>query len=269
VPARPKLDVPGAITVTGGLLALVFGIIERNIVAGVVGIALLVAFWLIELRAPAPLAPVRILTRATVKWGNYAGLIIFSMETAMIFLLTLYLQRVLALDPLATGLIFGIPGLASVWAGVVAGRFLGRFGYRAVLVTALALQGLTAIPLIFLGDEPQALVVLVPVLFVNFFVHVTAIVAFTVTSTSGLLDHDQGLATGLTTMTQNIGITVGIPVLSAIAATQATELAGIHLGIAVGAVVVVGSSALVWAGLRPRRQRAVDERILSQVDSAP
>ena len=73
----------------------------------------------------------RILKRPTVKWGNYAGLVVFTMEPAMIFLITLYLQKVLGLSPLATGLIFGVPGLASVAAGVIAGRFIGRFGSRA------------------------------------------------------------------------------------------------------------------------------------------
>ena len=77
---------------------------------------------MIELRSPAPLAPLRILGAPTVKWGNYAGLVIFTMEPAMIFLMTLYLQRILGLSPLTTGLIFGMPGLASVAAGVIAGR---------------------------------------------------------------------------------------------------------------------------------------------------
>jgi MFS family permease len=146
VPDRVKLDVPGAITVTGGLLAAVYAIIERNIPVGAIGIVLLAAFWVIELRAAAPLAPVRILRRPTVKWGNYAGLVLFSMETSMIFMMTLYLQKVLAFDPLITGLIFGVPGLAAVLAGPIAGRLIGRHGYRKVLPAGLALQGLAIGP---------------------------------------------------------------------------------------------------------------------------
>jgi hypothetical protein len=75
MPDRVRLDVPGAITVTGGLLAAVFAIIERSIPAGALGLVLLVAFWAIELRAAALLAPVRILKRPTVKWGNSTGLV--------------------------------------------------------------------------------------------------------------------------------------------------------------------------------------------------
>jgi hypothetical protein len=111
VPARVRLDVPG------GLLAAVYAVIEKNVPAAVVGAVLLVAFWRIELRSPAPLAPLRILRRTTVRWGNLAGFVIFAMESVMIFLTTLYLQKVLGFAPLATGLVFGVAGLASVAAG--------------------------------------------------------------------------------------------------------------------------------------------------------
>ncbi|MEU5883996.1 MFS transporter [Spirillospora sp. NPDC047279] len=252
VPGRVRLDLPGAVTVTGGLLALIYAVIERHLVAGIVGVLLLAAFWLIELRSPAPLAPVRILRRPTVKWGNYAGFVIFTMEPAMIFLITLYLQQTLRLSPLATGLVFGIPGLASVAAGVIAGRALGRFGGRAVLAAGMTVQGLATLPLVFLGESRVALLVLVPALFIGFFGHVTAIVAFTVTATSGLPDGEQGLATGLTSMTQQVAITVGIPILGAVAATRGVEFAGIRLALSVNVAVTLASVALIWFGLRPR-----------------
>jgi MFS family permease len=252
VPDRSRLDVPGAVTVTGGLLAAVYAIIEKNVLVGGVGVVLLAAFWLIELRSPAPLAPVRILSRPTVKWGNYAGLVVFSMETSMIFMMTLYLQNVLSFGPLVTGLIFGVPGLAAVLAGPIAGRLIGHYGYRTVLPAGLAVQTLATVPLIFIGADRIGLAVLIPALLVSFFGHVTSIVAYTVTGTSGLPNEEQGLATGLTTMTQNVAITIGIPILSAIAATRASELNGIHLALTVNVVVTLASAALVWLGLRPR-----------------
>ena len=256
VPDRVKLDLPGALTVTGGLLAALFGIIERELVWGVVGAVLLAGFWLIELRSPAPLAPVHILRRANVKWGNYAGLVIFTMEPAMIFLITLYLQHILGLSPFVTGMVFGVPGLAAVVAGVVAGRFLDRYGNRRVLTTGLAVQGLATIPLIFLGADRLALAVLIPALFIGFFGHVTAIVAYTVTGTSGLPDDEQGLATGLTTMTQQVALVIGIPILSSIAATQTVELTGIHLALAVNVALTLVSVVLIWFGLRTRADQA-------------
>lgn len=251
-PERVRLDVPGAVTVTGGLLAVVYAVVERSLVAAVVGVVLLAAFWMIELRAAAPLTPVRILKRPTVKWGNYAGLVILSMETAMIFLMTLYLQHVLGLGPLVTGLVFGVPGLAAVLAGPVAGRFIGRYGYRKVLAGGMTVQVLATLPLVFVGSDRVGLAILIPALFIGFFGHVASIVAYTVTGTSGLPNDEQGLATGLTSMTQQVAITIGIPVLSAVAATQSTELAGIHLALTVNVVFTVISIVLIWFGLRPR-----------------
>ena len=253
-PERVRLDLPGAVSVSVGLLAIVYGAIDRNLIVGAVGALLLGMFWLLEHHSQAPLAPPQVLARATVKWGNYAGLVIFAMEPAMIYLTTLYLQRILGLSPLLTGLVFGAPGLAAVAAGVIAGRAIGRHGARRVLLVGLAVQALATVPLVFLGADRAALLVLVPALFVGFFGHVPAIVAYTATATSGLPDGEQGLATGLTSMTQQVGIIVGIPILSAIAATQAAELTGIHLALACDIGITLASTALLASRLSSARQ---------------
>lgn len=73
LPDRVKLDLPGAVTVSAGLLAAIYAIIEKNVPVAAAGVLLLAAFWVIELRSPAPLAPVRILQRPTVKWGTMGG----------------------------------------------------------------------------------------------------------------------------------------------------------------------------------------------------
>jgi len=247
-----QLDVPGAVTVTLGLLAFVFGVINRNLFALVGGLALLVVFWLIERRTEAPLAAVGILSRPTVKWGNVAGLIVFSMEPGAIYLMTLYLQDVLHFAPMTTGLVFGVPGLASVAAGILAGRFIGRYGSRKVLAVGMLVQAACTAPLVLLGTGNGWLAVLIPALFLGFFGHVTAIVSFMVTATSGLPDSEQGLATGLATLTQQIGITIGVPILAAVAATRSGLLSGIHLALAVNVVVTVTAVAFIWTGLRPR-----------------
>jgi len=256
--AGRKLDVPGAVTVTLGLLAFAFGVTNRNLYVLLGGLALLVVFWRIEQRAKEPLAAVSILSRPTVKWGNIAGLVVFSMGSALIFLMTLYLQDVLGFAPLTTGLIFGIPGLASVAAGILAGRFIGRHGQRTVLAVGLLMQAGFIAPLILLGTGTAWLWVLIPALFLSFFGHVAAIVAFMVTATSGsgLPDSEQGLATGLATMTQQVAVAIGVPVLSAVAATQANLLGGIQLAVAVNVLVTLTVVALVWAGLRARPEDA-------------
>lgn len=91
---RPRLDLPGAVTVTGGLLAVVYGLTHAGeagwtepvtLAALGAGAALLTAFWFVEKRARKPLVPVRILRRPTVVWGNAAGLVAFLTETSLVF----------------------------------------------------------------------------------------------------------------------------------------------------------------------------------------
>jgi MFS family permease len=249
---RPKFDLPGSVTVTIGLLAAVYAIIEKNVIAAVIGVLLLAAFWVIERRSSAPIAPPRVLKRPTVKWGNYAGVVVFSMETAMIFLMTLYLQRVLGFSPLSAGVILGVPGLAAVVAGVIAGRLIGRFGTRRILALGMSVQGLSILPLVFLSSGRISLAFMIPVLFISFFGHVTSIVAYTVTATSGLPNEEQGLVAGMTTMSQQVGITIGIPILSAIVAMRRTQLAGTRLALSVDVAVTLASMVLIWFGLRQR-----------------
>jgi MFS family permease len=252
---RRELDLPGAVSVSGGLLAVTYAVIETNVVVGVVGALLLIGFWIIEHRVRSPLAPQHILRRRTVKCGNYAAFVVMAVEPAMIFLITLYLQNTLKLSPLTTGLVFGLPGLASVAAGVIAGRLIGRFGTRHVLTVGMTVQGLAIVPLVFVDDHRLALALVLPALFIGFFGHVTSIVAFTVTATSGLPNDEQGLATGLVSMTQQVAVTVGIPTLSSIAATQSTELAGMHLALGAAAAFILAGVILIWFGLGPRSER--------------
>jgi MFS family permease len=263
-PGRVKLDVPGAVAVTAGLLAVIYAILQKNIPSAVAGVVLLAAFWLIELRSSAPLAPVRILKRNTVKWGNYGGLASLTMGTGLVFLCTLYLQEILHFSPLIAGLVFGAPGLAALPAGVAAGKFLGRFGTRKVLGVGLAVQALAPLPVVFLGVHRVLLAVLIPALVVTFFAHVINIVAYTVTGTSGLPNEEQGLATGLTSMTQQIATCIGIPIMGSIAATQSIELTGIHLAVGVNVAALFASAVIVWFGLRPHGEPSIAAEPVSE-----
>ncbi|MFD5539681.1 MFS transporter [Streptomyces sp. NPDC127079] len=274
---RPRLDVPGAVTVTAGLLAFVYGITsaEREgwgsaqtwgtlLVAAV----LLVSFYVIELRSAAPLAPVRILKANSVKWGNLGGLITFSMESALSFLLTLYLQQVLGLTPFQTGLMFGFLGLGAFLGGTFASRILARTGAKGGLVLGLAVQGVMTGALFWLGENKGAGIAAVLVTtFVGGFGHVLAIVSYTVVGTSGIQDSEQGLATGLAAMTQQIGFTLGIPVMSAVAASRYGQLTdgvasaagvldGTTFAILVDGLVVLAGALVITALLRAAKSPA-------------
>ncbi|MFG2871626.1 MFS transporter [Streptomyces sp. NPDC048338] len=256
---RPRLDIPGAITVTGGLLALVYGLTaagERGWTDSValtalgVGAVLLTAFRAVEKRAASPLVPLRILGRRTVVWGNLAGLVAFVTETSLVFLMTLYLQDVLGFSPLAAGLSFGVLGAGTVVGGVLAPRFIGRHGARTALVAGGLLQAAATVALHALGDDRSGLWLLLTATFLGGVGNMLAIVGFMVTATSGLPDSEQGMATGLATMTQQIGITMGTPIMSAVVVTSTTVLDGIGLAVLVNAAIVLTGAVLAGFFLR-------------------
>ncbi|WP_435800181.1 MFS transporter [Streptomyces misionensis] len=252
---RPRLDLPGALTVTLGLLAVVLGFTRAGehgwsdpaaLLVLAVGIALLIAFNLVERRATAPLVPVRVLRRPTVAWGNIAGVLAFVTETSLVFLLTLYLQRVLGFPPLAAGLSFGVLGLGTVLGGTVAPRVIARAGTRTTLITGALVQAAATAALLALGTGTQSLALLLPATFVGGVGNMALIVGFMVTATSGLPDREQGMATGLATMSQQIGITMGTPIMSAIATGASGILPGIRTAVAANTALVL-TAALIAA----------------------
>lgn len=236
---RPKLDLPGALLVTLGLLAVVHGLTTEPW-ALLVGGALLVAFWLVERVVAAPLVPVAILRRRTVGWGNVAGLLAFATETSLVFVLTVHLQESLGFSPLAAGLSFAVLGAGTVLGGVVGPRVIGRVGSRNALVIGFLAQAAATLPLALLGPLP----ILLAATFAGGVANLVAIVGFMVTATSGLPDEEQGLATGLATMSQQVGITMGIPVMSAVLTGFGTPAA-----IVVNAALCAGAAILVWVFL--------------------
>ncbi|MEU1024314.1 MFS transporter, partial [Streptomyces sp. NPDC005904] len=230
------------------------------------GAVLLVAFWRVERRSAAPLVPVRIMRRPTVVWGNAAGLVAFATETSLVFLLTLYLQRVLGHSALATGLAFGVLGLGTVAGGLLGGRVVSRFGGRATILGGGAVQAAATVSLVALGTSGGWIWLLLAATFVGGVGNMLLIFAFMVTATSGLPDSQQGLATGLATMTQQVGITLGIPVMSAIVATRTGSgsgagaspgavLSGVGAAVAVNAALVLAAS-LVAAYRLGRAERS-------------
>ncbi|MFF5896046.1 MFS transporter [Streptomyces argenteolus] len=257
-PERPKLDVPGAVTVTGGLLSLIYALstaAERGFggtdvrITLVLGVALLTAFVVVESRSAAPLVSLPMLRRRTVAFGNLGGLATFSLMSTIVFVLTLYLQELLHLSALGTGLVFGVQGLVSVAAGMYAARIVGRFGARRTLVMSLLGQGVFIGALLGLGEDSGVLLATVAVSLASA-CHLGAIIAYGLTVTSGVPDGEQGLATGLVTTTQQVGITVGIPLLGVLSTTQGSLFDGVRLVVAVAAVILIATGLLVGAGLR-------------------
>lgn len=262
-PDRPRLDVPGAVTVTGGLLSLIYALstaAQRGfggtdvIAALVAGVLLLALFGYVESRAESPLVSLPMLRRRTVAWGNLGGLVTFSMMSTVVFVLTLYFQEVLRLSAFETGLIFGVQGVLSVVAGVYAPRIIGRFGARRTLVGSLVGQGLLGAALLGIGEGGWSVWLATAAVSVASMFHLGAIVSYGVTVTSGVPDEEQGLATGLVTSTQQVGLTIGIPVLGVLATTDSDLLSGTRTVLAIDAAVVLATAAAVAVGLGGRKR---------------
>ncbi|MEU6989465.1 MFS transporter [Streptomyces sp. NPDC046465] len=262
-PDRPRLDIPGAVTVTGGLLALIYALstaAQRGFggtdVIGTLaaGVLLLAAFGYVESRAASPLVSLPMLRRRTVAWGNLGGLVTFSMMSTVVFVLTLYFQEVLRLSAFETGLVFGVQGVLSVVAGVYAPRVIGRFGARRTLVGSLAGQGLLGAVLLGIGEGGWSVWLATAAVSVASMFHLGSIVSYGVTVTSGVPDEEQGLATGLVTSTQQVGLTIGIPVLGVLATTGQDLLTGTRTVLAIDAAVVLAAAAAVAVGLGGRKR---------------
>ncbi|RSS44686.1 MFS transporter [Streptomyces sp. WAC08241] len=259
-PDRPRLDVPGAVTVTGGLLALIYALstaaehgfggadVRITLVAGVL---LLAVFVRVESRHAAPLVSLPMLRRGTIAFGNLGGLVTFSMMSTVVFVLTLYLQDTLGLSAFATGLVFGVQGVLSVVAGTFAPRLIGRIGARRTLVASLAGQGLLTAALLGVSEDSGAVLATVAVSLASMG-HLGAIISYGLTVTSGVPDGEQGLATGLVTTTQQVGLTVGIPLLGVLATTGGDLYGGVRTVLALDAAIVLGTALVVGLGLRRR-----------------
>jgi EmrB/QacA subfamily drug resistance transporter len=258
---RPRLDAPGAITITLALVTLVLGIDTAGRAGWaqpgswgpiLVAIVLFATFWAIESRIAQPLVAPALLRRRSVTIGNTAGLLAFATETSLVFLLTLYLQEILGYSAVTAGLILGVLGLGTVIGGLVAPRIIARTSPRTVIVIGFLIQAAATAPLAFISDSRGWLVPLLMFTFVGGVANLVAIVGYVVTATTGVPVHSQGLATGLVTMSQQVGIALGTPVMSAIATawSAATLLPGLQVAIGVNAALALATGILVAVFLR-------------------
>lgn len=273
---KPRLDLPGALLISGGVTCLVFGLT----VAGETGLAhpdaypwlagalvLLVMFFIVESRTKDPLVAVAVLRRRTVAFGNLAGLTTFSMMSSLTYLLTLYLQDVLMLGAVLTGAMIAAIGAVSVVAANFIPKIIGRYGQKALMVTALVFQGVGTLVIAVAGSHGASWVIVLVGIVIGALGHIGTIVGYTVTATSGLPDSEQGLATGLTTTSQQVGLALGTPLIASVLAatlagsgTGATSstglLTGLAVAIAVNGVLVLTAAITVAIFLPGHRQAA-------------
>jgi EmrB/QacA subfamily drug resistance transporter len=259
---RPSPDLAGAVTVTGGLALLVYGIVSTDahpwgspatILTLLSGAALLAAFVVIESRHPHPLVPLAVFRRRQVAAANGIAVMIGAALFSMFFFLSLYLQQVNGYSPLTAGFAFLPAALATLTGALSAPRLLALVGVRRQLIIGplLAAAGLAWLSQLSAGDSYAghvfgALVLAGLGVGLSF-------VPMTIAATADVPVHQAGLASGLINTTRQLGGAVGLAAMATVAAGASSPTAGYDRAfwISAGAMVIVAVLATALPG-RPK-----------------
>ena len=232
-----SLDLPGAITVTAGLAALVYAIVTTDThswgsvhTLALLGVAavLLVTFVFIESRVEHPLVPLRIFASRSLSGANGIALLLGAVLTAFIFFMSLYLQQVNGYSPLKAGLAILPATLGSLAASLIAGKLVGRVGPRVLLAVGplVGAAGLVWMAQLRPGDSYLAHI-LVPSTLVGLGL-ATCFVPMTMAATGGVPVRDAGLASGLINTSRQVGAAVGLAGLATLAISRTDHVLAGH-----------------------------------------
>ena len=281
-------DLSGALLVTGGLVALTYGIVRTDVLGwgstGVLvplagAVMLLAAFLFVEARvARVPLVPLSIFKLSQLRVANTVVVLMYSALFSMFFFVTLYLQQVLGDDALQAGLSF-LPVTLSVFIGSsLAPRLVARLGVRSVV--ALGLSSAAAGLLLLTGVRPGAsyFAAVLPGGILSGLGMGLSLVSSTIAATQGVPRAQSGLASGLLNMSRLFGGALGLAVLSTIATANshpsvgvspATALTnGFTVAFEVGAAILIAGTVLAVLGLRARGSDAVQEQAPAAAEHA-
>jgi predicted MFS family arabinose efflux permease len=274
---RPTLDWAGALTVTGGLVALVYGIVSTDahpwgsplvLTSLVVGAVLIGLFVWVENRHQHPLVPMRLFRSRTLTGANLVMVLIGSVMFVLFFFLSQFLQDVQGFSPLRAGFAFLPMPLALISGTQLSSRLVDRVGARVLLMIGplLSAAGLLLLSRLH-ADSSYVLHVGLPGAIITFGVGMS-FVPITLSATGGVDRHDAGLASGLVNTSRQIGGSLGLAVLLTVAASRTRALttsgllvadtAGYTRAFAVSALLLV-IAALVALVLLPARIRTVRE----------
>ncbi|WP_275408016.1 MFS transporter [Streptomyces sp. SID14515] len=273
-------DALGALLVTAGLMLGIYTVVEvesygwlsaHTLGLGGLALALLAAFVVRQATARTPLMPLRILRSRKVSGANLVQMLMVAALFAFQVVMALYLQKVLGYGAAATGLAM-LP--AAVVIGAVSlglsARLAARFGERTVLLTGIGLL-ITALGLLArLPVRADYVTDLLPVMLLAAGFGL-ALPALTSLGMSGAGDDDAGLTSGLFNTTQQIGMALGVAVLSTLAAGRTEALGaagrssaealtgGYRLAFTVGAGLLAAAFVVATLMLRPGRTGGAPE----------
>ena len=266
-PEHSRLDPPGLVTLTAGLFCLILALIEGNdhgwtsgliVVLLVVAVVALGVFIATQSRDGATMIDLALFRRPAFVGAQVTAFAIASSMFAMFLYLTLYLQNILGLSPLETGVRFLPLSLVSFFAAPLAGRLTGHVPIRGLLAFGLALNAIALWSMSRVGVDSHWTVLLPGFLLAGVGIgFVNAPLATTAVSTVAV--QRAGMASGINNAFRQIGLATGIAALGAIFASKAGDqrsqaefVHGLHDILLVGAAVAAIGAVL--AGVLVRRR---------------
>ncbi|MFI7585978.1 MFS transporter [Spongisporangium articulatum] len=259
--AQGRFDLVGALTSTAGMTSLVYGFVSaasdgwtdvRTLSAFGAGVVLLAAFIAVELRAPAPITPLRLFLDRTRSTAYVARLLLVAGMMGVFFFLTQFLQDVLGYSPIRAGLAF-LPLTAMVFLSsqVSARIWSQRFAPQYVIAAGLSISTVGLLWLSELHAGATYWHLLGPILLFGMG-NGTAFVPLTTAGLSGVAPQDAGAASGLVNVTQQVGGSLGLAVLVTIfgSVSKGADVTGLSPAEAATHAFVVGAdrSFLIASG---------------------
>ena len=233
--AGARLDLPGAVTATGGLFALVYGFASAEmdgwgapITIGmfVASAVLLGTFVMLQRRVAHPLLPLRVVLDRD-RGGSYLAMGIAGIGMFGVFLfLTYYLQTTLGFTPVETGLGFlPMMGAVMLTATSATAFLLSRVGARTLVTLGMTIASGAMVFLTGVGvDTAYASHVLPALIAMGVGMGLIFAPAMS-TATLGVSEGDSGVASAMVNTAQQVGGSIGTALLSTIAASAATSFA--------------------------------------------
>jgi MFS family permease len=280
-------DIPGALLLTGGLMLLVYAIVDaadqgwgsaQTIGLGALSIVLLAAFVARQARIANPLVPLRLFRSRNVGGANAVQALMVVGMFGMFFLGALYMQRILGYDALEVGLAF-LPTTLVMGAMSfnVSARLNMRYGPKATLIPSMVVIGAGLVLFAQTPEDATYATDLLPSLTLLGLGAGLAFPSLMTLAMSGATPRDSGLASGLVNTSVQVGGALGLAVLATLATDRTESLqadgeplasalnAGFHLAYLVGAALI--AVALVIAVEVLRAQPAPEFAEATELDT--
>jgi EmrB/QacA subfamily drug resistance transporter len=232
---RSGFDFAGAVSVTAGLIVLVYAIVKaqefgwgsgRTLGLAAIALVLLAGFVMIERRSHAPLVRMSIFRVRSLLGANLTMLVVAGGLFALFFFASIYVQEILGYDPLQAGLAFlPVSLMIGIGAGV-AQQMVRKVGVRVQGIAGIAIAAVGLVLLSRVSADGSYVSDLLPGLLLMAFGMGNTFVPITLIATTNVAAEDAGLASGLFNTSQQIGGALGLAVLSTLAADRTSSVLG-------------------------------------------